>query len=146
MSISVAEKLNPYLSDLVVMFLKLHDLHWNVKGKMFVQVHTYTEGRYDDMAAKFDEIAELIIMNGEAPVASTKQYLELATIAELNKGVYRDAEVLEEVLKDLKHLRDEAAALRAVFDEAGNFRVVGVLEDHVAGYDKEIWFLESMMA
>ena len=64
---TIANKLNPYLSDLVVLYLKLHDLHWNVKGKMFVQVHTYTESRYDDMAEKFDEIAEIIPQSVSAP-------------------------------------------------------------------------------
>ena len=63
---SIAQKLNPYLSDLAVMFLKLHDLHWNVKGMQFVPVHQYTEARYDDMAEKFDAVAELIIMQGSA--------------------------------------------------------------------------------
>ena len=142
----IAEKMNPYLSDLVVMYLKLHDLHWNVKGKMFVQVHTYTESRYEDMAEKFDEIAELMIMHGEAPVSSMKKYMELATVAELDKGVYTDEEVLKEVLKDLTYLKDKATELRAAFDAESAFDVVAVLEDHVAGYAKEIWFLNSMMA
>ena len=146
MSGNIANKLNPYLSDLVVSFLKLHDLHWNVKGKMFVQVHGYTESRYDDMAAKFDEVAEIIIMNGEAPVTGMSKYLELASIKELNKGVYRDEEVLDIVLKDLTYLKDEATKLRAEFDAEGNFSIVAMLEGHVAGYEKEIWFLQSMMA
>ena len=146
MTKNIATKLNPYLSDLVVLYLKLHDLHWNVKGKLFVQVHQYTEARYDDMSAKFDEIAELIIMNGEAPVTGMKEYLELASIKELNKGRYTDDEVLNIVLEDLKYLRDKALELRTYFDENGVFSVVNVLEDHIAGYEKEIWFLESMMA
>ena len=146
MSRNIANKLNPYLSDLVVSYLKLHDLHWNVKGKLFVQVHGYTESRYDDMAAKFDEVAEKIIMNGEPPVTGMSKYLELAEIKELNKGVYRDEEVLKIVLDDLVILKDKATKLRAEFDAEGNFGIVAMLEDHVAGYEKEIWFLQSMMA
>ena len=142
---SIANKLNPYLSDLVVMYLKLHDLHWNVKGKAFVQVHLYTESRYDDMAAKFDAVAELIIMNGEAPVTGMKNYLELATIKELNKGRYTDDEVLKEVLADLEHLKAEAAELRKGFAEEDAFSAVAMMEEHIAGYDKEIWFLKSMV-
>ena len=142
----VAAKLNPYLSDLVVMYLKLHDLHWNVKGMQFIPVHQYTEARYDDMAAKFDEIAELIIMQGEAPVSTIQDYLKLATIQELGKGVYRDEEVLKIVLDDLTYLKNKASELRGEFDAEGNFSVVAVLEGHVAGYEKEIWFLQSMMA
>ena len=142
---NIASKLNPYLSDLVVMYLKLHDLHWNVKGKTFVQVHTYTESRYDDMAAKFDEIAELMIMHGEAPVASMKDYLELASVKELNKGQYSDEEVLKEVLKDTIHLKEEASEIRAELDKEDIFDAVAVLEGHIAGYAKEIWFLQSIL-
>ena len=143
---NIAQKLNPYLADLVVSYLKLHDLHWNVKGKMFVQVHGYTESRYEDMAAKFDEVAEKIIMNGEAPVTGISKYLELATIKELNKGEYRDDEVLKILLDDMIYLKDKAAQLRTEFDKEDNFGIVAMLEGHIAGYEKEIWFLRSMMA
>ena len=143
---NIAMNMNPYLSDLVVFYLKLHDLHWNVKGPMFVQVHQYSEARYEDMASKFDEIAELIIMHGEQPVSSIAQYLELASIKELGKGVYRDSEVLEIIISDMQLLKDKASALRAQMAEQDIFDVVAVLEDHIAGYNKELWFLQSMMA
>ena len=141
-----AKRLNPYLADLVVNYMKLHDLHWNVKGPMFVQLHLYTEERYNDIALKFDEVAEKIIMNGEVPLTGMKAYLELASIKELNKGSYKDSEVAEIVLEDLKYLKDEAVKLRDEFDNDGNFSVVAMLEDHITGYEKEIWFLQSMMA
>ena len=141
---SVAKNLNPYLADLSVMFLKLHDLHWNVKGMQFVPVHQYTEARYDDMAEKLDAVAELIIMQGEQPVSTIKEYLELATVKELGKGVYRDDEVLKIVYDDLAHLRAEALQIHEAC--ADNFTVVAMMEDHIAGYDKELWFLKSMMA
>ena len=143
---NIADKLNPYLSDLVVFYLKLHDLHWNVKGTEFVPVHQYTESRYEDMAEKFDAVAELIIMHGEQPVSCIADYLKLANIKELNKGLYRDQEVLKIVLDDLTYLRSKAAELRGAFDADGEFTAVAMMEDHVAGYDKEIWFLNSMMA
>ena len=140
----ISKKLNPYLSDLVVMYLKLHDLHWNVKGMQFVPVHQYTESRYEDMSEKFDAVAELIIMQGEKPVSSIKEYLELASIKELAKGDYRDEEVLKIVLSDLEHLRAEALDIHESCSD--NFSVVAMMEEHIAGYDKELWFLKSMMA
>ena len=143
---NIANRLNPYLSNLVVLYLKLHDLHWNVKGKMFVEVHKYTESRYEDLAEKFDEVAEKIIMQGEAPVVGMKNYLELASVKELNKGVYGDEEVLHEVLADIQLLKDQAVELRKSFAEEDSFSVVAMLEDHITGYEKEIWFLQSMMA
>ena len=143
---NIAAKLNPYLSDLVVFYLKLHDLHWNVKGMQFVPVHQYTEARYEDMAEKFDAIAELVIMHGEKPVSSIADYVNLTSIQEAGKQVYRDAEVLEILIADMTKLKDEAAAIRAAMAEEDVFDVVAVLEEHIAGYNKELWFLNSMLA
>ena len=138
--------MNAYLSDLVVFYLKLHDLHWNVKGMQFVPVHQYSESRYEDMAEKFDEIAELIIQHGEKPVSSISEYVKNASIKELNKGVYRDEEVIKIIAEDMAQLKAAAEALRLKMAEEDIFDVVAVLEEHIAGYQKELWFLNSMMA
>ena len=138
--------MNAYLSDLVVFYLKLHDLHWNVKGMQFVPVHQYSESRYEDMAEKFDEIAELIIQHGEKPVSSISEYVKNASIKELNKGSYRDEEVIKIIAEDMAQLKAAAEALRLKMVEEDVFDVVAVLEDHIAGYQKELWFLNSMMA
>ena len=138
--------MNAYLSDLVVFYLKLHDLHWNVKGMQFVPVHQYSESRYEDMAEKFDEIAELIIQHGEKPVSSISEYVKNASIKELNKGSYRDEEVLKIIAEDMAQLKAAAKALRLKMAEEDVFDVVAVLEDHIAGYQKELWLLNSMMA
>ena len=138
--------MNAYLSDLVVFYLKLHDLHWNVKGMQFVPVHQYSESRYEDMAEKFDEIAELLLQHGEKPVSSVREYLALSSIKELNKDSYRDEEVIKIISEDMAYLKGKAEALRLEADAEGLFDIVAVLEDHVAGYNKELWFLRSMLA
>ena len=141
-----AAMMNAYLSDLVVFYLKLHDLHWNVRGPQFVPVHEYTDARYEDMAGKFDEIAELLLQHGEKPVSSVSQYLSLASIRELGRDSYRDEEVLRILFDDMSLLKKEAEALRAEMDAEDLFDVVAVLEGHVAGYNKELWFLRSILA
>ena len=143
---NIASSLNAYLSDLVVFYLKLHDLHWNVKGPQFVEIHKYTESRYEDAAEKFDEIAELVLMHGEKPVSSIAGYLKLASLQEPGRESYRDSEVLQLLVEDLSHLKNEAQQIRSRMAEADIFDVAAVLEEHVAGYNKELWFLRSMMA
>ena len=140
----VNETLNSYLADLVVMYLKLHDLHWKVKGKLFVQVHMYTEARYNDLAEKFDEVAEKIIMNGGVPATGIKNYSSLSAITELNKDRYSDEEALKEVQKDFEYLKKQAGDIRSSFGEQDMFSIVNMLENHIETYEKEIWFLKSM--
>ena len=43
-------KLNKYLSNLGVEYIKLHNLHWNVVGIQFKAIHEYLEGLYDGVS------------------------------------------------------------------------------------------------
>ena len=143
---NISVKLNPYLSDLVVFYLKLHDLHWNVKGMQFVPVHKYTEAQYDDMAEKFDAVAEIMIMHGEKPVSNISDYIKLASIKEVSKETYKDSEVLQILIEDMTLLKNEAEEIRKAMAEDDVFDVVALLEEHVAGFNKELWFLKSMLS
>lgn len=140
------DKLNVYLSNVAVLNAKLHNLHWNVKGMNFMPVHTYTEAIYDKLFAVYDEVAELEKMNGHYPPASYNEYMALTTVKELpSDKSYTDKEVLSIVQEELKALRALAAEIKEL-EEEGLFAVVNLMEDHMAYYDKELWFIESMMA
>lgn len=139
------KKMQTYLSNLAVLNTKLHNLHWNVEGKRFVQVHEYTEGLYDGFFEKFDEVAELMKMKGEMPLVKMSDYAEKATIEELDAKVFGCQEVLKIVEADLKEMKKLAVEIRNEADEDGDFEVVGEFEEHVAGYSKDLWFLRSML-
>ena len=95
---------------------------------------------------KFDEVAEKIIMRGGNPVSTIAQYMELASIKEAGQDSYNDVEAMKIVLADLEYLMKEAQEIRTELDEAGEATVVMMLDDHIASYEKEIWFINSMMA
>lgn len=145
MTFEVKKQLNPYLSNLIVEFIKLHDLHWNVKGKMFPQVHEYTDQLYERMSSMYDAVAEKMIMQGEKPASKIDEYVKLATIKEVDGDNFTDVEVITIVLEDLKLLKDQAASIHKDFDEEGNFSVTTMLEDHIIAFEKDIWFLKSML-
>ena len=140
------KKMNTYLANLAVLNTKLHNLHWNVEGKQFMQVHNFTEDLYDDFFEKYDEVAEILKMKGEFPLVKLSEYQEAATIEELESKKYGVDEVLNEVLADLKEMKKLAAEIRNDADDAGDFEVVGAFEDHVAGYSQNIWFVRSILA
>ena len=68
----LATQVNAYLANIGVSYIKLHNLHWNVVGSQFKAAHEYLETLYDALADVLDAIAELLKMNGEAPLASMK--------------------------------------------------------------------------
>ena len=61
------KNLNVYLSNLAVLNVNLHNIHWNVVGKQFFRVHEFTESLYDDFFEQYDAVAELLKMKGENP-------------------------------------------------------------------------------
>ena len=134
----LATQVNAYLANIGVSYIKLHNLHWNVVGSQFKAAHEYLETLYD-------AIAELLKMNGEAPLASMKGYLSVATIPELESVELDVKSAMQTVLKDMESLRTQAFFIREQADKENQFDVVAHMEDDVANYNKTIWFIQSML-
>ncbi len=140
----IMEKLNVYLSNLAVWNVKLHNLHWNVVGVQFVALHNFTEELYDDVFQKYDDVAEHIKMNGGEPLAKLSDYLDKTTIKELSQTSYKTQEVLNHLKEDLELMNALAVEIRNEADEKGDFVAVALFEEHVAFYNKQLWFIGSM--
>ncbi len=141
----MSKKLDVYLANLAVNYIKLHDLHWNVIGKGFKQTHEYLEEMYDATTESLDEVAEYQKMVGEYPKASLKDYLEIATIKELESKDFSNDEAFQIALDDQKLMRKLATEIRNEADEKGEFTLVALMEDEVAAQTKIIWFIESTL-
>ena len=138
-------KSNKYLANVAINYGKLHNLHWNVIGLQFKPVHEYLESLYDNMHEVLDEVAELLKMNGEYPLASFKEYLAVSEIIELESKDYSVKEALEIALADIKVLRDNALELRRLASDEDFYPLQVMMEDHLANYNKVVWFVESML-
>lgn len=145
MNNNLKEKLNQYLADTGVMYIKLHNLHWNVSGMQFKAVHEYLEALYDGMTENMDAIAELLRMNGVYPAASMAEFLKLTSVKELPSKKITNKDALTITLEDLQALDKEAKAIRAAADEEDAFDIVMMMEDHCAAFQKTIWFISSML-
>ena len=136
--------LNKYLADTGVLYIKWHNLHWNVVGTQFKAVHEFIEGLYDALADVLDEAAEILKMHDETPLASMKDYLAVSTIEELPSVELAVSEVLAIVTKDMTDMKASAEALRVMADDEDVYDVVGMLEDHLGNYTKNLLFLKAM--
>lgn len=140
------KEFNQYLANLAIWNFKLHNIHWNVQGKYFVAVHQFTESEYEKAFERFDEVAEHFKMYDIIPACTLAEYQQLATIEEIPGRLFSCTEGLEIVKSDLELLRKQATQLRNAADEEGWFSAVTIFEDHVADYNKQIWFLKSILA
>lgn len=138
-------KLNQYLSNLAVLNVNFHNLHWNIEGKQFFRIHDFTEELYDDFFEKYDEVAELLKMKAEKPLVKLSDYLKNATINELDEDEFSAKEALQIMKESLEAMKDLATAIRNDADDNNDFEVVAMFEDHVAGYSKNLWFINAML-
>ena len=139
------QQVNQYLADLSVWNVKLHNLHFNVTGPQFKSIHEYLESIYDEAFEYFDAVAEHVKMQGQFPLVNSAEYTKLTKIEELGQEDIPQAKVIDILLNDFKYMNDQAVAIRAAADEEGDFLLVSMMEDHVAYYVKQIWFIESML-
>lgn len=139
------EMLQTYLSNLAVLNVKLHNVHWNVVGPQFMEVHTYTEEVYTKLFADFDAVAELLKMKGVDPLSTMAEYLESATVKEVKAKDFPVKESLEIVKADLGLMKELASDIRNNADEAGDFETVALFEEYVGYYSQNLWFVDSML-
>ncbi len=137
--------LNQLVADLSVAFVKFHNLHWNVKGERFKEVHEYAEELYDQLNEHYDDVAERLKMLGEFPPASQKANLEITKIKELGNEELPTIKVYEVLLEDLKYLLSLVTDARNTADEENDFATVDMLEDIAGGFAKEIWFVSQAL-
>ena len=133
-----------YVANLAVLNAKLHNLHWNVVGRAFVQVHEYTEGLYDEFFEQFDAVAEAMKMRGGFPPVRLSEYLKLATIEELDAREVSVSEVLQIVLDDVLAMQALAKEIREGADKMGDYLLAAQFDGYLESFAKRVWFLKAM--
>ncbi|MBO5658764.1 MAG: DNA starvation/stationary phase protection protein [Duodenibacillus sp.] len=139
----MATNTNLYLSNLAVWLVKLHNLHWNVTGTAFYSVHEYTEQLYNQVMEQYDEVAELMKMNGQQPAARLSDYLKLAVIKELDSRDFSVTEALGIIEGDMMYMQNLAKEIRAEAAQADCFQTQALFEGFAAGFAKQLWMLRA---
>lgn len=140
---NLVEQLNKNLADLQVMYVKLHNYHWNVKGKHFFGIHNMTEGYYNYFAEQYDEVAERILQIGGKPITTMKSYLENSEIKEEEKNEFSADDVINSIVKDFNYLKNQFANTSKVAEENNDPTTQTLAEDNMAWMEKAVWMLNA---
>lgn len=143
---NLVKHLNTYLSDLHVMYTKLHNFHWNVEGKSFYQLHATLEGLYDNVAEELDAVAERILMIGERPLAKMADYLENSKIKEVESKSIKGDEIAKSVLKDFEYIMQTLKEGIEIAEENDDPVTADMLTGSLAQYEKSAWMLRAYLA
>ena len=115
MSAALNKELNKQVATWSVMYTKLHNFHWYVKGPQFFTLHEKFEELYNEATLHMDEIAERLLTLGGKPVATLKEHLEQSDVTEATGKESTDQMVetvvkdFDKIMKSLKKGMDEAA-------------------------------------
>ena len=115
MSVALNKELNKQVATWSVMYTKLHNFHWYVKGPQFFTLHAKFEELYNEATLHMDEIAERLLTLGGKPVATLKEHLEQSDVTEATGKESTDQMVetvvkdFDKIMKSLKKGMDEAA-------------------------------------
>ena len=74
--------LNTQVANFSVLYMKLHNYHWYVKGENFFTLHVKFEELYTEVALHLDTIAERMLSLRSVPTATLEEQLQLSSIKE----------------------------------------------------------------
>jgi len=103
---TTVDVLNKQIADWNILFVKLHNYHWYVKGPNFFTLHTKFEEFYNEASLHIDELAERVLIIGGKPLATMREYLDTSSLKEANKNITSNEMVLD-ITKDYNYLIEE---------------------------------------
>lgn len=138
-------QLNQLVASWSVLYTKLHNFHWSVKGPSFFTLHEKFEELYNEASSHLDDIAERILALGGQPVATLKEHLEISEIKEVAgsetaeqmvKILIQDFEIM---MKNLKKGMSEAANENDDMTE-------DLLNSINQSLEKHVWMLKAFVS
>lgn len=136
--------LNQQVANWTILYMKLHNYHWYVKGPHFFELHEKFEELYDEGAAYLDDLAERLLSIGGKPIGTLKEALELATIQEA-EGELDANGMVQSIIDDYKKLTEELRegieVASSLGDESTTDLFIGINTD----LEKHIWMLSAFL-
>jgi len=143
MSKELESKLNLYLANQMIDYVKKHNLHWNLKGTQFFTLHAKLEELYEEAGDILDEVAERILALGGKPVSNMKEALEMATIKELGDGPKSADETIRALISDTDYWIKDSKEIADLADKEGDSVTNDMFNGYTKAYQKLAWMLKA---
>jgi starvation-inducible DNA-binding protein len=142
---AVLDILNTTLADVVTLYLKTRNFHWNVEGAQFRELHKFFESQYESLDETMDEIAERArALDGYAP-ASMAEYLKLTRLQEAAGKARSATAMLEALLADHETICRNLRSDIARFDRFNDPGTEDFLTSLLEGHEKMAWMLRAYL-
>ena len=136
--------MNVQLANWTLMYTKLHNYHWYVKGPNFFTLHAKFEEFYTETSTYIDDTAERLLTIGGKPVATLKEVLDIATINEAT-GLESADEMVKAILQDFNTLCQDIIEIIEAAEDANDEETADLYLGIKATLEKHIWMLQSYL-
>ena len=136
--------LNKQISNWSVLYTKLHNYHWYVKGGQFFTLHVKFEEFYNEAGLHVDELAERLLAIGGKPAATMKEYLEISSIKEATGNETAD-EMVQSVINDFSIIIGELKEGMSYAGEKNDETTGDMLLAIHSGLEKHVWMLTAFL-
>jgi len=140
----VIEAINKQVANWSVLYVKLHNFHWHVKGPQFFTLHAKFEELYNEAALHIDELAERILALQGRPLATMSDYLAHSSISEAS-GSEEAHGMVEALVSDYTIITGELKAGMETAAEAGDNTTADMFLAIFTELEKHIWMLRSFL-
>lgn len=144
MSVNLSEVLNKQIANWSVLFVKLHNYHWYVKGTQFFTLHLKFEELYTEAALHIDNLAERVLAIKGQPLATMKEYLAASSVQEA-KGTEDANQMVAAVIADFETVIAELKEGMKAAEEADDETTGDMLLAIHTSLEKHVWMLSSFL-
>jgi len=144
MSKELDKVLNEQVANFGVLYIKLHNFHWFVKGSQFFTLHLKFEELYNEATLHFDAVAERLLTLGGQPVATMKEMLSLSSIKEADGSEKAEAMVAN-LVEDFNLVIGQLKEGMEIAEKAGDETTGDMLLAIHASLEKHVWMLNSFL-
>ena len=140
----IATSLSKVLADTYTLYLKTHNVHWNVTGPMFQTLHLMFEQHYMELATAVDAVAERIRALGFPAPGTYRQFGTLSSIKE-EDGVPKAEEMIRRLVEGHETVARTARTAFAVAEEANDQPTCDLMTQRLQIHEKTAWMLRSLL-
>ena len=144
MTKQLTDIVNQQIANWSVLYTKLHNYHWYVKGEQFFTLHEKFEEFYNEAAVYIDDLAERLLALDGKPVATMRESLEMASVKEAT-GEETAKDMVSVLVEDFTMLTRELKEGMDAADQAGDETTGDMLLAIHKELEKHIWMLKSFL-
>ncbi len=140
----IAKGLSALLADSYTLYLMTHNFHWNVTGPQFTSLHNMFMEQYTEQWQALDVIAERIRALGLPAPGTYKEFVQLASIDEV-EGQPSAEDMVRHLVAAQEATARTARKLFPMVEAANDQPTADMLTQRLDVHEKTAWMLRSLL-